>query len=75
MAKVVLYQKCPQCHGTQLFQPSSGEGSEPIPCNWPGCEQGYVEFGGFIINPSLDVLNTKLDTVLAKLDEILTELE
>jgi phage FluMu protein Com len=73
MARITFYVKCPQCNGTQFYEPSTGEGSQPIPCTWPGCTQGFIESGGCILNPSSEELMAKCNAILAKCEEILAE--
>jgi hypothetical protein len=66
---ITLKEKCPQCHGTGLYEPSSGEGSSPLPCNWPDCSEGYVNKGQVIIDPGLDDILDKCKDILELLQE------
>lgn len=74
---IILYQKCSQCNGTSTFQPAHGPNGQSMPCNWPGCENGYINYGTFTLNPSLtdlmdknDITHDKCDIIQGKCDDI-----
>jgi hypothetical protein len=76
---VTLRKKCPQCHGTGFFQPSSGVGSSPIPCNWPGCGEdgvvGQVTNGSVTFDPGFGDVIDKCNDILDKCADILEEVQ
>ena len=71
---ILLYQKCPQCNGTALFQSSADPDSEPITCNWPGCVEGFIQCDEVRLDPGLDDIMDKLNDVKDQCDAIMEKL-
>ena len=69
-----VQSKCPQCGGTGMVITSSGQDGQEIPCNWPGCENGWVSCGQVILPVNivtvLTQLRDKLDEIEAKIDAL-----
>ena len=72
MAEVEIKRVCPQCQGDGLFGAVNGpHGSGDKPCDWNGCNQtGYISFGKFILDPSMDDLQDKHQDILDKIEDI-----
>jgi hypothetical protein len=61
-----LYELCPQCKGTGVFQSAHGEGSSSMTCNWPGCNgSGYIYYAKLTLDPGIDDVETKCDTLIS----------
>lgn len=69
-----LYEKCPQCNGTGIFQSASNEEAEPIVCNWPGCVDGFIPRAKMTVDPSADDIIDKCDDIIGKCNDILEKL-
>ena len=69
-------KKCTQCNGTGVFDPGhGGETSSPIPCNWPGCVDGYIQQGKSVHDPGNDDIMDKCNDILDKCNDILDKLD
>lgn len=79
--EISLWVKCPQCHGTRFFTPvAEPDGSGPIPCTWPNCEEGngFLLYGKLPYDPGLDEVKNdildKCNDILTKCNDILERL-
>lgn len=72
--EIELFEKCPQCNGTGKFQPAHGQGGAEIDCNWPGCINGFISIGKFIIDPGNDDVLDKCNDILNKCNDIFEKL-
>lgn len=68
---LTIYKKCEQCSGTGTFQSSHGQDGSPIPCNWPGCDAGYIEYLKYNLNPGIDDAIDKCNDIIDKCNDIL----
>jgi DnaJ-class molecular chaperone len=70
-----LYELCPQCKGTGIFQSAHGEGSSSMTCNWPGCNgSGYIYYAKFTADPGIDDVIDKCNDIVDKCNDILDKL-
>ncbi|MFX0022195.1 MAG: hypothetical protein ACFE9S_07700 [Candidatus Hermodarchaeota archaeon] len=69
-----LYRKCPQCNGTGTFQSAHGVNGSSMPCNWPGCVDGYTSFSKMTLDPGVDDVINKCNDIIDKCNDILEAL-
>lgn len=75
MAQEILFcTKCTQCGGDGQFEIGSGQHQQTIPCNWPGCVNGYIQCSKIILDPGLDDIMDKLNDVKEQCDAIMEKL-
>jgi hypothetical protein len=75
MAQTIqIYVRCTQCSGTTFYNPG-GLGAPSLPCNWPGCTNGYIPLQKITLDPGLDEIFAECVAVLDKCDNIANKCE